>query len=64
MSGSTTSEDSTLSAECEVGNLPDYAQIHDWCRQTKNIPVHHTTPHILIQRRCRCSCHRQIAGTS
>lgn len=48
-----------LSAECTVGQRPEYADMHGWCRQLEDIPVHHSTPRILLQRRCRCTCHRR-----
>lgn len=50
--------DTTLSAECTVAKLPDYTEMHGWCRQTKDIPVDHSTPRILLQRRCQCACHK------
>lgn len=55
--------DEWLSAECAVGNRSGYEHLHGACRQTKDIPLHHST-RILLQRRCRCSCHRRIAGAS
>jgi hypothetical protein len=53
-----TADTSTLSAECTVAKLPDYADMHGQCRQTKDIPVDHGTPRILLQRRCTCTCHQ------
>ena len=50
--------DETLSTECTVATLPDYTDMHDRCRQTKDIPLHHSTG-ILLQARCRCTCHRE-----
>lgn len=58
MSGAGTTEEATLSAECTVGKQPGYGYVHDMCRQTEDIPVHHSAPRILLQRRCRCICHR------
>lgn len=57
MSGS--AADDTLSAECTVGKRPEYADMHDRCRQLDDIPVHHSTPRILLQLRCRCACHKE-----
>ncbi|WP_329223213.1 DUF6415 family natural product biosynthesis protein [Streptomyces sp. NBC_01485] len=31
--------------------------MHAWCRQTKDVPLPHSTG-ILLVPRCRCSCHR------
>lgn len=50
--------DTTLSAECTVAKLPEHTDMHGWCRQTKDIPVDHGTPRILLQRRCTCTCHK------
>ncbi|WP_405773124.1 hypothetical protein [Streptomyces sp. NBC_01538] len=61
MSSRGTTDTATLSAECTVGQLPDYTDMHDRCRQTKDLPVHHSAPRILLQRRCRCACHRLSA---
>jgi hypothetical protein len=58
VSASSTADAPNLSAECTVAKLPDYTDMHDRCRQTKDIPVHHSTPRILLQRRCRCACHK------
>ncbi|MBW8737364.1 hypothetical protein [Streptomyces sp. NBC_01538] len=60
MSGSGTTA-VTLSAECTVAKRPGFTQLHGRCRQTKDIPVHHSAPHILLQRRCRCACHVEAA---
>ena len=57
MSAAETAEAPTLSAECTVGKLPDYEYLHDKCRQTKDVPLPHSTG-ILLQARCRCVCHR------
>lgn len=51
--------DDMLSAECTVGKRPEYRDMHDQCRQLKDIPVHHSTPRILLQLRCRCACHKE-----
>jgi hypothetical protein len=61
VSGPGTTDTATLSAECTVGKMPGYGYVHDMCRQTKDIPVHHSAPRILLQRRCRCICHRLSA---
>lgn len=47
-----------LSTECTVGRESGYEDIHAMCRQTKDIPVHHSAPDILLQRRCTCTCHK------
>jgi hypothetical protein len=47
----------SLSAECVVGREPGYEDMHDRCRQAKDIPVHPRSPRILLVARCRCSCH-------
>lgn len=51
----TTAED--LSAECTLGRQPAYRNVHAQCRQTKDVPLPHSTG-ILLVRRCSCSCHR------
>ena len=58
MSSPTATDTSQLSAECTVGNRPEYTGMHARCRQTEDIPVHRSAPHILLQRRCRCTCHQ------
>ncbi len=52
-----TGDTDMLSAECTVAKHPDYMDMHDRCRQTEDIPVHHSAPHVLLQHRCRCACH-------
>lgn len=46
-----------LSTECTLGRKPGYGDVHAWCRQTKDVPLPHSTG-ILLVRRCRCTCHR------
>jgi hypothetical protein len=58
VSGPGATDTATLSAECTVAKHPDYTDMHDRCRQTKDIPVHHSAPRILLQRRCTCACHK------
>ncbi|MDW4905410.1 hypothetical protein RB628_08625 [Streptomyces sp. ADMS] len=41
---------------------PQLTDMHGRCRQTKDVPLPHSKG-ILLQARCRRSCHRQIAGT-
>lgn len=47
----------TLSAECTLGQKPGYQDVHAMCRQTKDVPLPHSTG-ILLVHRCRCTCHR------
>ena len=61
MSTSRTAEAPNLSAECTLAKRPDYTDMHDRCRQTKDIPLHHST-RILLQARCRCTCHTRTGG--
>lgn len=60
MSGSefTLDDADQMSAECAVGLLPEYEDMHGRCRQTEDIPLSHGTG-IILQHRCRCACHRQ-----
>nr|WSY50688.1 hypothetical protein OG999_11545 [Streptomyces sp. NBC_00886] len=54
----TTAEDtSTMSAECAVAKQPGYADLHDKCRQTKDLPLPHSGG-ILLMPRCTCPHHR------
>jgi len=46
-----------LSAECTLARQPGYGNVHAMCRQTKDVPLPHSTGILLVQR-CRCSCHR------
>lgn len=50
--------DDMLSAECTVGKRPEYEGMHARCRQTKDIPLPHSTG-ILLAARCRCACHKE-----
>jgi len=45
-----------LSAECALGSKPGYEDVHAWCRQTKDVPLPHSTG-ILLVHRCCCTCH-------
>lgn len=45
-----------LSAECQVGQQPGYGDLHDMCRDTKDIPLPYGGG-LLLQRRCGCTCH-------
>ena len=56
MTAPTTADDVTLSAECTVGQRPDYTDMHARCRQAKDVPLPHSNGILLIAR-CRCSCH-------
>lgn len=57
MSAPTTADDVTLSAECALGQRPGYTEVHQECRQTKDVPLPHARG-ILLVRRCACACHR------
>ena len=48
---------STMSAECAVAHQPGYADLHDECRQTENIPLPNGGG-ILLVPRCTCPHHR------
>lgn len=63
MSTSSTAQAPTLSDECTLAKQPGYAVMHIKCRQTEDIPLPHSTG-ILLQARCRCTCHRWITVTS
>ena len=54
---------SMRSAECAVAALDRYQELHQECRQTKDIPLPHGADLVLV-RRCTCPCHTQIAGAS
>lgn len=59
---STLDDTDRMSPECTVARQPEYRGMHGRCRQTKDIPLPHSTG-ILLQARCRCACHPWIAGT-
>jgi hypothetical protein len=59
MTAATDSAD--LSTECTLARQPAYKDVHAMCRQTKDVPLPHSTG-ILLVRRCRCSCHRHSGG--
>ncbi|MER7927044.1 hypothetical protein ABTY96_28460 [Streptomyces sp. NPDC096057] len=61
MSAPTTADDSTLSAECIVGQKDGYNDLHGACTQTEDIPLPHGGG-LLLQRRCGCTCHRYRAA--
>ncbi|MFF0094176.1 hypothetical protein ACFYSF_30040 [Streptomyces canus] len=48
-----------LSAECTLGQRPDYRDVHRECRQTKDVPLPHSNGAVLLVRRCGCTCHRR-----
>lgn len=50
-----------MSAECAVAQRPECRSMHGWCRQTEDIPLPHGSG-IILQARCRCSCHPWNAG--
>lgn len=58
VSAATATDDVTLSAECTLGQRPDYRDLHRECRQTKDVPLPHSSG-ILLVRRCGCACHRR-----
>lgn len=49
---------SAMSAECAVAQQPGYEDLHDQCRQTKDVPLPHGSG-LLLARRCGCPCHRE-----
>lgn len=53
---STAAVTENLSAECTLGRQRGYQDVHALCRQTKDIPLPHSTG-ILLVHRCRCACH-------
>jgi hypothetical protein len=58
MTAHLTAEESTRSAECQLAARGrGYKDLHGWCRQTDDIPLPYGRG-ILLQRRCRCTCHR------
>ncbi|TLS45013.1 hypothetical protein FE633_17725 [Streptomyces montanus] len=58
MNQGATEADVTLSAECTVAEFgPESADLHAYCRQTKDAPLIHGG-RILLVRRCRCACHQ------
>ena len=46
----------SLSAECALAQRPAYRALHADCRQTKDVPLPHSTGLLLVQR-CQCPCH-------
>ncbi|WP_432158414.1 hypothetical protein [Streptomyces sp. bgisy153] len=44
------------SPACTLAQTRDYEAMHGQCRQTKDIPLPHSTG-ILLVARCTCSCH-------
>ena len=46
----------TMSAECAVAQRPEYKDLHDDCRQTKDVPLPGGGG-ILLVPRCTCTCH-------
>lgn len=48
-----------LSAECTLAARPGYNDVHEQCRQTKDVPLPHGDG-ILLARRCGCLCHAEI----
>lgn len=56
----TTTADS-MSAECAVAHTRGYEDLHDQCRQTRDIPLPYSSGVVLMPR-CRCLCHRHSKG--
>ncbi|WP_020121826.1 hypothetical protein [Streptomyces canus] len=54
---SAATEEVTMSAECTLGQRPDYRDVHGLCRQTKDVPLPYSGGSVLLVRRCRCACH-------
>ncbi len=52
----TTEDTSTMSAECAVAHQPGYADLHDECRQTEDVPLPNGGG-ILLVPRCTCPHH-------
>jgi hypothetical protein len=50
-----------LSAECTLAQRPDYRDMHGKCRQTRDIPLPHSS-RVLLVRRCGCPCHGKLGG--
>lgn len=46
-----------LSVECTLGRQAAYRDVHAQCRQTRDVPLPHST-RILLVARCTCTCHR------
>ncbi|WP_173263389.1 hypothetical protein [Streptomyces pacificus] len=46
-----------MSAECALAQRPEYKDLHRQCRQTKDVPLPHSSG-ILLVRRCTCPHHR------
>lgn len=61
MSAQPKTDEMTLSAECTLAKRPGYEDLHDECRQTKDIPLPHGGG-LLLQRRCGCLCHWSRRG--
>ncbi|MFF9309569.1 hypothetical protein ACF1BS_01515 [Streptomyces sp. NPDC014748] len=52
-----TEDTSTMSAECALAQQPGYKDLHRQCRQTKDIPLPHSSGLLLVHR-CTCPHHR------
>ncbi|WP_439943083.1 hypothetical protein [Streptomyces sp. BBFR115] len=55
-----TEDTSTMSAECALAQQPGYKDLHRQCRQTKDIPLPHSSGLLLVHR-CTCLHHRYPA---
>ena len=49
------------SAECALARRQEYRDMHDVCRQTRDVPLPHHKG-LFLTRRCPCRCHRAVAG--
>ncbi|WOX16619.1 hypothetical protein [Streptomyces sp. N50] len=52
---------STMSAECAVAHQPGYADLHNECRQTEDLPLPGGGG-ILLVPRCTCPHHRYVSA--
>lgn len=46
-----------MSAECTLATQPGYEDLHNECKQTKDVPLIHGGGLLLVHR-CGCACHR------
>ncbi|SHI22532.1 hypothetical protein SAMN05444521_5684 [Streptomyces sp. 3214.6] len=51
-----------MSAECALAQQPGYADVHQDCRQTKDVPLPHSSG-ILLLHRCTCPHHAYNRST-
>ncbi|MEV5873692.1 hypothetical protein AB0L75_05545 [Streptomyces sp. NPDC052101] len=53
--------DAGRSAECGLGQRPEYQDLHADCRRTEDVPLPHGMG-LLLMPRCTCPCHQQSLG--